>query len=162
MLAVHNHLSTHPKIRIVDFKDRLNTRTSGGWADLVYLFRIPCQDSEHFPQPWHEHIYELQVALEPMVTARSALHGHAAYAAARHKMEMLDVLGIRVSTSVETIAPTETTEVRLSRVLAENERLQAELSRVVNENDALRLENTNLRVELESARAQRAKALHIC
>eukprot|EP00035_Acanthoeca_spectabilis_P028145 m.469369 g.469369 ORF g.469369 m.469369 type:complete len:818 (-) comp28448_c0_seq1:9-2462(-) len=162
MLTVHNHLATHQKIRIVDFKDRLNTRTSGGWADLVYLFRIPCQDSEQVPQPWHEHIYELQVALEPMVTARSALHGHAAYAAARHKMEMLDVLGIRVSTSVETVAPTETTEVRLARVLAENERLQAELSRVVNENDALRLENTNLRVELESARAQRAKALHIC
>jgi hypothetical protein len=49
----------------------LNAPTSGGWADLVYLFRFRNASVSS------GHIHELQLALEPMVTARSALHGHA-------------------------------------------------------------------------------------
>lgn len=89
MMVVHKFLAECPSLEIIDFKDRINHRTSGGWADLVYLFRIRAEGAISGAR----HIYELQLALEPMVTARSALHGHVAYAKARHKIEMLDVIG---------------------------------------------------------------------
>ena len=40
MLRVHNYLVKSDQIEIVQIKDRLNSPTAGGWADLVYLFRL--------------------------------------------------------------------------------------------------------------------------
>lgn len=62
-------------------------------ADLVYLirFRLATADTAEAG-----HVCELQLALEPMVTARSAMDGHAAYANARHKIEILKALGISI------------------------------------------------------------------
>eukprot|EP00038_Savillea_parva_P031753 m.90140 g.90140 ORF g.90140 m.90140 type:complete len:1008 (-) comp9843_c0_seq1:96-3119(-) len=99
MLRVHDFLVHCTTIELVDFKDRVNQPTSGGWADLVYLFRFPqrpASQGQGQGQATGGHICELQLALEPMVTARSSLHGHAAYAQARHKMEILEAQGIDV------------------------------------------------------------------
>lgn len=73
-------------------------------ADLVYLirFRLATADTAEAG-----HVCELQLALEPMVTARSAMDGHAAYASARHKMEILKALGISIEgeTDAGTLSP---------------------------------------------------------
>lgn len=67
MRVVHEYLFACETIVIVDFKDRLNNPTAGGWADLVYLVTLKGSDG---------HICELQLALQPMLTAREGMRGH--------------------------------------------------------------------------------------
>lgn len=61
MLAVHKFLIDWDLIELVDLKNRLSYPTSGGWADLVYLFRL---------RGGNGHICEVQLALRPMMVAR--------------------------------------------------------------------------------------------
>ena len=69
-------------IEIVDVKDRLNTPTSGGWSDLVLLFRVKSAGAD-------APIGELQIALDGMMVARQGMNAHEAYAIARYFVEML-------------------------------------------------------------------------
>jgi hypothetical protein len=69
MHRVHSYLFQSYAVQIVDFKDRLNKPTSGGWSDLVYLVTL---------QNGTGHICEIQLALQPMLTAREGMHGHKA------------------------------------------------------------------------------------
>jgi ankyrin repeat protein len=143
LLAVHIFLMGCREIEVVDFKDRLNQPTSGGWADLVYLFRINGSTG---------HICELQLALEPLVTARSSLHGHAAYASARHKIEILSSLGISVTDAPPLENPDSPVSVTpTSDEVTKLEPIHAALSR---ENAALLEENARLRKRIEALEAR--------
>jgi len=85
MQTVHIYIMGLAEIDVVDFKDRLHNPTDGGWTDLVYLVRVP---------GGYGHICEIQLALQPMLTARKGMHGHEAYGRARHLLEVLTYLGI--------------------------------------------------------------------
>lgn len=71
----------HPGIEIVDVKDRMNTPTSGGWGDVLILFRVVGSTG---------HICEMQIALHMLLTARKEMGAHAAYAQARHFIEIFE------------------------------------------------------------------------
>ena len=71
----------HPGIEIVDVKDRMNTPTSGGWRDVLILFRVVGSTG---------HICEMQIALHMLLTARKEMGAHAAYAQARHFIEIFE------------------------------------------------------------------------
>ena len=70
-------------IEIVDFKDRINSPTSGGWRDVLILFRIKGASN---------HVCEMQIALHMMLTARKEMGAHAAYAEARHYIELYEIV----------------------------------------------------------------------
>jgi hypothetical protein len=99
MLAVHQYLfhrHDEGRIEIVGFKDRISHPTDGGWRDLVYLVRnsIDAVDvTTNTHQTDTRHICEVQVVLRSMLTARRGMDGHAAYAEARHLIEMLGTTG---------------------------------------------------------------------
>lgn len=148
MLLVHNFLMSSTHIEVIDFKDRLNHPTSGGWTDCVYLFRVKSEKSTG-------HICELQLALEPLVTARSSLHGHVAYTRARHKIEMLSALGISVNTDSPPISPQVVpTSTGDDVVVEETLSLKDQNIALKLRNDALETENEELKNENQRLKAR--------
>ena len=67
----------NPDITIVDFKDRINNPSDGGWCDLVILFVVDGSRG---------HMNELQIVLSPLLKARADMDAHAE---ARHFIELL-------------------------------------------------------------------------
>lgn len=59
----------------------MNTPTSGGWRDVLILFRVVGSTG---------HICEMQIALHMLLTARKEMGAHAAYAQARHFIEIFE------------------------------------------------------------------------
>jgi len=97
MKTAHTFMMQCGDIQLVDIKDRLNYPTSGGWADLVYLFRNSRYSADDAAcDSTMGHIHEVQLVLKPMLVARKGMDTHAAYAAARHLLEVLQVLNVDV------------------------------------------------------------------
>ena len=69
------YLLEHPDVEVVDFKDRMNEPSAGGWRDITVLFRIKGTNG---------HICETQVALNKMLLARTGMDAHDAYNVSRH------------------------------------------------------------------------------
>ena len=82
MIKVTEYMRSMAEIEIVMVKDRLNNRTSGGWADLVFLFRAAGSGRDGV-------IGEFQLAFKLMVEARSGMAGHEAFAGARAFIELM-------------------------------------------------------------------------
>ena len=59
----------------------MNTPTSGGWRDVLVLFKIVGSTG---------HICEMQIALHMLLIARQEMGAHAAYAQARHFIEIFE------------------------------------------------------------------------
>ena len=80
MLAGARAVFASPDIEIVDIKDRVTTPTSGGWSDLVVLFRsVPRgRDGENQKNGKAGHVGELQLALSSMMVARKGMDAHEA------------------------------------------------------------------------------------
>ena len=71
----------HKGIEIVDFKDRMNSPNPGGWGDVLLLFKVVGSTG---------HICEMQIALHMLLSARKEMGAHAAYAQARHFIEIFE------------------------------------------------------------------------
>ena len=85
MIKVTEYMRSMDEIEIVMVKDRLNSRTSGGWADLVFLFRAAGSGRDGAIGV----IGEFQLAFKLMVEARSGMAGHEAFAGARSFIELM-------------------------------------------------------------------------
>ena len=80
LLDCLRHMLGRDDIEIVDFKDRMNHPTAGGWRDLLLLFRLKgCGDG---------HVCEVQLALHKLLVARTEMEAHEVYVTARHFLEM--------------------------------------------------------------------------
>lgn len=136
MLRVHDAVMSWADMEVVDFKDRLNEPTLGGWRDLLYLVR------SRSGKGTYAHICELQVVFRPMLLARKGLDGHQAYAKARHLLEVLEAIGETVD--IEQVlsgsgSPEEMVEfcnVELDTLRAEIVRLKTEHANVLALKDA--------------------------
>ena len=71
-------------IRMLRVKDRFNTPTSGGWADLLINFV--------FVDDTQEHVMELQVQHETLLRVRKEGSAHEKYAAFRTAFELLETI----------------------------------------------------------------------
>ena len=80
LLDCLRHMLGRDDIEIVDFKDRMNHPTAGGWRDLLLLFRLKgCGDG---------HVCEVQLVHRSMLTARKGLPGHVIYGVVRNASEV--------------------------------------------------------------------------
>eukprot|EP00037_Helgoeca_nana_P028274 m.330500 g.330500 ORF g.330500 m.330500 type:complete len:949 (-) comp27720_c0_seq4:150-2996(-) len=83
-LRILDAIRNHPKVKIRWVKDRVNSPTSGGWADLLILFEV---------RGSNRHICEVQIGFKSMISARKEGEGHAAYMRARDAIEVIEATG---------------------------------------------------------------------
>lgn len=72
-------------ITIVSIKNRLETPTTGGWADVVLKF--------HFTNDPRKHVCEVQLAHVDMMRVRKRMNAHRAYSEYRCAGELLEATG---------------------------------------------------------------------
>ena len=73
------------RIRLVRIKDRFETPTSGGWADMLVNFTFADDESQH--------VCELQLQHEMLLVVRKEGGAHAAYNNFRSALELLESVG---------------------------------------------------------------------
>mmetsp|Transcript_17181 Transcript_17181/g.50756 ORF Transcript_17181/g.50756 Transcript_17181/m.50756 type:complete len:850 (-) Transcript_17181:119-2668(-) len=83
-LRIIAEIRKEKRIRVRWVKDRLNTPTEGGWADLLVLFEV---------NGTNRHVGEVQIAFAILHNARAGGEGHAAYVNARHAIELMEAAG---------------------------------------------------------------------
>ena len=87
-------LSKVKVVRIVRVKNRFATPSAGGWRDLMINFVIEAPgDDDDEGDVRKQHVCEVQVAHEMMLTARKGLPGHEIYAIVRNATELIESCG---------------------------------------------------------------------
>merc|ERR1712032_373520 len=73
-------------IRVLRVKNRFRNPTSSGWADLLINFTFVSDPDQH--------VCEVQLVHEGMLTARKHCNAHAAYSKFRSALELLETFGL--------------------------------------------------------------------
>merc|ERR1719409_2027490 len=74
------------EIHVIRVKNRFRNPTSSGWADLLINFTFVSDPDQH--------VCEVQLVHEGMLTARKHCNAHAAYSKFRSALEMLEAFGL--------------------------------------------------------------------
>ena len=77
-------------IKVVRIKDRFKTPSAGGWRDLMVNLVVLKGGGENTVQ----HICEVQVVHEMMLTSRKGLSGHGVYRKVRNAIELIESCGL--------------------------------------------------------------------
>lgn len=129
------------RIQIVRMKERWSNPSDGGWRDLMLNLLVD------------EVVFEVQIVLRSMLTARAALDAHQAYSEFRSFAEVFTLLGLSPKIEddggdVGTINDVSHLKIVVGSLRGENSMLKNENSVLVEEVAGMKEENDSLKEEI--------------
>ena len=107
-------LSDAGVVTVVRIKDRFTTASAGGWRDLMINFVVERSDRT-------QHICELQVVHQMMLTARKGLPGHEIYAVVRIALELVESCGQEHALRLQAVRSMRAANATAAEILATGE-----------------------------------------